>query len=51
MKIKNIRLEIQSENEFIAEAKEAMKAAARAEGRASICYLFESLKAMKVHHR
>ncbi|MBI4699447.1 MAG: hypothetical protein HY758_11245 [Nitrospirae bacterium] len=48
MKIKNVRLDIQSEDEFIAEAKNAMKAAAK--GRAvtpQSVISFESLKMMR----
>lgn len=48
MRIKNVRLDIQSEDDFIADAKEAMKAVAkgkRAEPQSVIS--FESLKAMR----
>jgi len=48
MKIKNVRLDIQSEDDFIAEAKEAMKAVAKGKkiDRQSVIS-FESLKAMR----
>lgn len=48
MKIKNVRLEIQRENEFIAEAKEAMKAVAKGRKvKPQSVISFESLKAMR----
>lgn len=48
MKVKNVRLDIQSEDDFIAEAKEAMKAVAKGKKieRQSVIS-FESLKAMR----
>ena len=48
MKVKNVRLDIQSEDDFIAEAKEAIKAVAKGKkiDRQSVIS-FESLKAMR----
>ncbi|MBI4687934.1 MAG: ArsR family transcriptional regulator [Nitrospirae bacterium] len=48
MKIKNIRLDIQSEGEFISEAKEAMKAVAKGRiVKPKSVISFESLKTMR----
>src|SRR4030065_2004014 len=48
MKIKKVRLDIQSEDEFITEAKEAMKAAAKGKKvEPQSVISFESLKAMR----
>lgn len=48
MKIKNVRLDIQSENEFIAEAKKAMKAVAKGKTvKPQSVISFESLKTMR----
>ena len=48
MKIKNVRLDIQSEDEFILEAKSAMKAAAKGKAITPQSVIsFESLKTMR----
>ncbi len=48
MKIKNVRLDIRSEDEFIAEAKEAMKAVAKGKTvKPQSVISFESLKTMR----
>lgn len=48
MKIKNVRLDIQSEDEFIAEAKEAMKAVVKGKTvKPQSVISFESLKTMR----
>ena len=48
MKIKNVRLDIQSEDEFIAEAKEAMKSVAKGKDvKPQSVISFESLKTMR----
>ncbi|MEE8328698.1 MAG: hypothetical protein V3R54_02070 [Thermodesulfovibrionia bacterium] len=48
MKIKNVRLDIQSEDEFIAEAKKAMKAVAKGKAvKPQSVISFESLKTMR----
>ncbi|MEW6715352.1 MAG: hypothetical protein AB1306_09725 [Nitrospirota bacterium] len=48
MKIKNVRLDIQSEDKFIAEAKEAVKAAAKGKPVTPQSVIsFESLKTMR----
>ncbi len=48
MKIKNVRLDIQSKDEFITEAKEAMKAVAKGKAvKPQSVISFESLKTMR----
>lgn len=48
MKIKNVRLDIQSEDEFIADAKEAVKAVAKGKAvKPQSVISFESLKTMR----
>lgn len=48
MKIKNVRLDIQSEDKFIAEAKEAIKAVAKGKAvKPQSVISFESLKTMR----
>ena len=48
MKIKNVRLDIQSEDEFIADAKEAVKAVAKGKAVTPQSVIsFESLKTMR----